>query len=101
MAGTPYFMSPDVLNGNYNSKCDIWSLGCVLYMLVAGELPFGGTSRQEVFDKIKSGVYVEPTRCSKECKDLISKMVQVNPEKRLSAEQALNHPWFRILEESD
>ena len=44
-------------------------------------------------------MYVEPTRCSKECKDLISKMVQVNPEKRLSAEQALNHPWFRILED--
>jgi len=49
MAGTPYFMSPDVLNGSYGQKCDIWSLGCVLYMLVAGELPFGGTNRQEVF----------------------------------------------------
>ena len=71
MAGTPYFMSPDVLNGNYGQKCDIWSLGCVLYMLVAGELPFDGTSRIEVFDKIKGGTYAEPTRCSKECRDLI------------------------------
>lgn len=52
MAGTPYFMSPDVLNGNYGAKCDIWSLGCVLYMLVCGELPFCGSTRQEVFAKI-------------------------------------------------
>jgi len=71
MAGTPYFMSPDVLNGSYGQKCDIWSLGCVLYMLVAGELPFDGTSRAEVFEKIKSGAYAEPMRCSKECRDLI------------------------------
>lgn len=91
-------MSPDVLKGSYGSKCDIWSLGCVLYMLVAGELPFGGTKRDEVFEKIKAGVYPEP-HCSKDCKDLISKLICVNVDKRYSAEQALNHPWFKILED--
>jgi serine/threonine protein kinase len=55
-------------------------------MLVAGELPFDGTSRVEVFEKIKSGQYKEPTRCSKECKDLITKMLCVNVDKRLTAE---------------
>ena len=56
-AGTPYFMAPEVLNGNYTHKCDIWSLACVLYMLMAGKLPYQGGSRKEVFDKIKSGNY--------------------------------------------
>ena len=51
-AGTPYFMAPEVLNHNYGSKCDIWSLGCVLYMLVSGKLPFDGHSKSEVFAKI-------------------------------------------------
>lgn len=54
-AGTPYFMAPEVLNGDYTHKCDIWSLACVLYMLVAGKLPFQGNSRQEVFDNICGG----------------------------------------------
>ena len=56
-AGTPYFMAPEVLNGNYTHKCDIWSLACVLYMLISGHLPFQGSSRTEVFDRIKSGRY--------------------------------------------
>lgn len=54
-AGTPYFMAPEVLNGDYTHKCDIWSLACVLYMLMVGKLPFTGSSRNEVFEKIKSG----------------------------------------------
>ena len=56
-AGTPYFMAPEVLNGSYTHKCDIWSLACVLYMLMAGKLPYQGNSRREVFDKIKAGSY--------------------------------------------
>lgn len=94
-------MSPDVLDGNYGSKSDIWSLGCVMYMLVAGALPFQGTSRTEVFDKIRSGVYEEPESCSKECKDLLRQMICVDVQKRLSAQQALEHKWFKMYEKGN
>ena len=70
-AGTPYFMAPEVLNGNYTHKCDIWSLACVLYMLMAGRLPFQGRTRREVFDKIKTGRYQECNSFSFELKSLL------------------------------
>jgi calcium-dependent protein kinase len=56
-AGTPYFMAPEVIQSNYSHKCDIWSLGCVLYMLVQGRLPFDGFSKPEVFGKIQRGEF--------------------------------------------
>ena len=70
-AGTPYFMAPEVLNGNYTHKCDIWSLACVLYMLMAGRLPFQGKTRKEVFDKIKSGKFERVSHLSLELNSLL------------------------------
>ena len=84
-AGTPYFMAPEVINHNYNQKCDVWSLGCVLYMLVTGKLPFDGNSKVEVFHKINNAEYQEPSYVSPECRDLIKKMLTVDPNKRVSA----------------
>ena len=55
VAGTPYFISPEVLNGNYGKECDLWSLGVVLYLLITGKYPFDGNSRAEVFGKIQRG----------------------------------------------
>lgn len=46
--GTPYFMSPEVIRGNYGQKADIWAVGCVMYMMVCGKLPFAGKTRDEV-----------------------------------------------------
>lgn len=63
-AGTPYFMAPEVLNHNYGQQCDVWSMGCVLYMLVAGRLPFSGRSKQEVFARIQGALYEEPAHVS-------------------------------------
>lgn len=57
IAGTPYFISPDVLNGNYGKECDIWSLGVVFFMMMTGKYPFDGANRPEVFAKIKSGKF--------------------------------------------
>jgi len=65
-AGTPYFMAPEVINGSYTHKCDIWSLGCVLYMLVVGKLPFQGSSREEVFNKITHGRFEKINHLSPE-----------------------------------
>lgn len=83
-AGTPYFMAPEVIKGEYSHKCDIWSLGCVLYMLIAGKLPFEGYSKPEVFGKIHKGVYQEPV-CSELCADLIRQMLTVKQENRPTA----------------
>ena len=57
IAGTPYYMAPEVLKGSYNEKADMWSLGVLLYTLVSGYLPFQGKNSAEVFKKIKEGDY--------------------------------------------
>lgn len=55
VAGTPYYMAPEVLDGTYDSKCDTWSLGCLLYVFMSGYLPFQGKNQRQVFDKIQRG----------------------------------------------
>ena len=94
-AGTPYFMAPEVLNGNYTHKCDIWSLSCVLYMLIVGKLPFQGKTRKEVFDKIKSGRYQPASHLSDELRSLLEQMFTVNPEDRPNAAECQTHAWFK------
>lgn len=102
MAGTPYYMAPEVLDGDYDNKCDVWSLGVLLYVLMSGYLPFQGANRGEVFAKIKKAKYhfehVEFKSCSPMVLDLINKLLVVDPKKRFTAEDALNHPWFAHIE---
>jgi len=84
--GTPYFMPPEVVGHfEYTKKCDLWSLGCVMYMMVEGRFAFLGKTRDELFSKISTGLYVAPKFCSDDCKDLLSKMLVVDPDKRFSA----------------
>merc|ERR1719464_202390 len=100
VAGTPYYMAPEVLMGNYGAKADIWSLGVLMYTLVSGYLPFQGQTSAEVFRKIKEADFhfnhVEFDAISDECKDLIRKLLVVNPKKRLTGKQALEHNWFKV-----
>ena len=99
VAGTPYYMAPEVLEGNYGAKADIWSLGVLMYTLVSGYLPFQGQTSAEVFRKIKEAEFrfnhVEFDSVSSECKDLITKLLVANPKKRISGKDALSHPWFK------
>lgn len=100
IAGTPYFIAPEVLKGSYGKECDFWSVGVLLYLLVTGLYPFDSVTknRTEVFNKIKNGEYTFPesskNSLSTECKDIIAKMLQVDKDKRITGENILNHPWF-------
>ena len=99
VAGTPYYMAPEVLEGNYGTKADLWSLGVLLYTLVSGYLPFQGNNSHDVFKKIKEADFhfrhAEFQEVSEECKNLIRSLLVVNVKKRLSGQEALKHPWFQ------
>lgn len=98
VAGTPYYIAPEVLDEKYNKQCDIWSLGVSLYQLLTGEMPFDGNTPKQVFGKIKSGKFDMPSNLTSDCKDLLSKMLIVSPKKRITVKEALAHPWIKQSE---
>ncbi len=93
--GSAYYIAPEVLAQNYNEKCDLWSCGVILYILLTGKPPFGG-SEEEIMKKIKQGVYDESILkdCSVEVKDLIRHLLEKDIKLRYSAEKAIKHQWF-------
>ena len=96
--GSSYYIAPEVLHKNYNEKCDIWSVGVILYILLCGRAPFTGHNHNEILSKIKIGNYDLKRKpfdtISIEAKDLIKKCLEMNVNKRISAKEALNHSWF-------
>ncbi len=99
--GSCYYIAPEVLNKKYNEKCDIWSCGVILYILLCGNVPFNGRDEREIIQKIKLGKYdlnKKPfDNISEEAKDLIKQCLELNVNKRISAKNALEHPWFSLL----
>ena len=100
--GTPYYIAPEVLKRRYNEKCDIWSCGVILYILLIGYPPFNGKTTELIFNKVIEGTYNmkgnEWSRISPSAKDLVNKMLMYDPEKRPSAEEILTHEWFEKVE---
>eukprot|EP00903_Cladosiphon_okamuranus_P012731 g11902.t1 len=97
--GSTYYVAPEVLQGSYGPKCDMWSMGVIAYMMVSGAPPFWGNGDAQVRAKIVRGEYDMPDvlfqHVSSDAKDFISKLLVVDQENRMSAEQALAHPWLR------
>jgi calcium-dependent protein kinase len=91
IAGSPYYIAPECLDGKYDKPCDIWSIGVLLYLLVTGILPFSGKDSEEVFFKAEVGKYPKKPlqNLSPECQDFIAQMLTVNPSKRITTQQAL------------
>jgi calcium-dependent protein kinase len=100
--GTSFYIAPEVLRNGYNEKCDLWSCGVILFILLSGSPPFYGKNEKEIFSKILSGNYSFRNKIwnkiSEEAKDLVKKLLEINPEKRLSAKDALNEKWFKVNE---
>lgn len=96
--GTAHYLAPEVIKGNYNEKCDVWSCGVILYILLAGKMPFGGRGDTEVLRSVEKAQFSikgrEFRNVSKKAKDLVVKMLTQDFKKRISAEEAFNHPWL-------
>ena len=96
--GTPLYISPEVLKNNYNEKCDMWSCGVIMYMMLSGQPPFKGDNDEEIYQSIKEGKYnfddEKWDEISGDAKDLIKNLLIKDMNKRFSAKKALSHPWI-------
>ncbi|KAM6898736.1 calcium/calmodulin-dependent protein kinase type II subunit gamma-like isoform 4-T4 [Lycodopsis pacificus] len=98
-AGTPGYLSPEVLRKDpYGKPVDIWACGVILYILLVGYPPFWDEDQHKLYQQIKAGAYDFPSpewdTVTPEAKNLINQMLTINPAKRITADQALKHPWI-------
>ncbi len=97
--GTPLYVAPEVLDQKYDYRCDNWSIGVLMYVLLSGMAPFMGHNRKSVFKKIAHVSYDFKGRewdlVSNEAKDLISKLLVKDVDKRLSLDKAIEHEWIK------
>uniref|UniRef100_A0A8D2QSR2 calcium/calmodulin-dependent protein kinase n=1 Tax=Zosterops lateralis melanops TaxID=1220523 RepID=A0A8D2QSR2_ZOSLA len=98
-AGTPGYLSPEVLRKDpYGKAVDLWACGVILYILLVGYPPFWDEDQHRLYQQIKAGAYDFPSpewdTVTPEAKDLINKMLTINPSKRITAAEALKHPWI-------
>ncbi|KAG0326813.1 hypothetical protein BG000_001226 [Podila horticola] len=97
--GSPHYASPEVVTGmKYDgSASDIWSCGIILYALLTGHLPFDDENIRHLLSKVKAGKFYMPTDISAGARDLISRMLTVNPKRRITMQGVMMHPWFRTV----
>lgn len=99
--GTVYTMAPEVIQGNYDEKCDVWSIGVLAFMLMSSSLPFFGKQRREVIARITDGRFYFKSRrwnsMSNEAKEFVKYLLKVDVKSRPSCSDALSHKWFNGL----
>ena len=99
LVGSSYYIAPEVLQKHYDEKCDIWSCGVILYILLSGRPPFGGENDREIMDRVSTGKYDLQSspfnKLTRSCIDLIQKLLIMDPKQRITAQEALAHSWFK------
>ena len=100
--GTPAYIAPEILaNKGYDGfSVDVWSSGVVLYTMLSGMVPFKANNLNDLQNMIITGSYKEIHGISKECNDLLNKLLQINPKKRINIDDALNHPWLNMNDDN-
>jgi calcium-dependent protein kinase len=96
--GSPSFVAPEVIARSYDHMCDLFSTGVTAYFLLTGMLPFDGPSDEDTFDLITMGEFRFPSSAihlSDDARNFISNLLKTDPKKRMTAEEALNHPWLK------
>lgn len=97
--GAVFYIAPEILEESYDFKCDIWSCGVLLFVMLCGKFPFNGKTNVEILQNIKEGNICKDSAdyksLSNEVKDFLSKLLKVKPSERLSAEEALQHQWLK------
>jgi 5'-AMP-activated protein kinase catalytic alpha subunit len=95
--GSPNYAAPEVISGNLyaGAEVDVWSMGVILYALLCGTLPFDDESIPNLFKKIKSGMYSLPSHLSQSARDLILRLLVVDPMKRITIPEVRQHQWFQ------
>jgi len=100
VAGTPYYVAPEVLRREYTKSCDIWSIGVITYILLCGYPPFYGDSDAEIFDSVRTGKFDFPSPewddISSTAKEFVRYLLQKDPRERPTALQAMNHRWIQM-----
>jgi serine/threonine-protein kinase HSL1 (negative regulator of Swe1 kinase) len=95
--GSPNYAAPEIILGlpYYGSEIDVWSCGCLLFVMTAGRMPFDEDNHKSLYDKIRKGKYVCPPFFSAKLKDLIGAMLCVNPSKRITMKKIKRHSWMK------
>ena len=103
IVGSAYYIAPEVIQKKYNSKCDMWSCGVIMFVLLTKKPPFGGKNEMAIMEKVQIGKYKENLldEYSPFAKELISLLLEKDIKKRINAETALNHPWFDVFKSKE
>ena len=103
LVGSAYYIAPEVIKKKYNSKCDLWSCGVIMFVLLTRKAPFGGKNDKQILENVVNGKYKEELLddYSVYAKDLISKLLERDIKKRLNAETALAHRWFQVFKSKE
>lgn len=98
MYGTPLYMAPEIVRGKYTEKCDLWSCGMIMLILLIGRPPYDGSDEEifQILKNVKINIEGLCSGVSEDARNLLKQLLQPNPEKRISAKDACMHPWIRI-----
>jgi len=98
--GSPCYVPPEMIKEEkYNGALtDIWSAGVILYLMLCGNLPFYDDDNEILYEKILSGKYLTPDHLSEDAKDILKKILEIDPKKRINFEGIKAHPWFSLID---